>query len=110
MLVGLAQAGDRKAMDALVGRHRKRVEGVIRRFGFDEDEAQDLAQETFIKASAAIRKFNGDAAFTSWLHKIAIRVAIDSRRKRLKSAGPSAWRKIAQQTGWHWIQCWPRKI
>ncbi|HEX3396591.1 MAG TPA: sigma-70 family RNA polymerase sigma factor [Steroidobacteraceae bacterium] len=74
-LVGLAQSGDCRAFDALVSKYRARVAQLIYRFVRNEADAEDLVQDTFLRAYRALPFFRGEAAFYSWLHRIAINVA-----------------------------------
>jgi len=74
-LVERAQAGDRKAFDLLVLKYQQRVLRLVGRFVRDPDQAQDLAQEAFIKAYRALDRFRGDSAFYTWLYRIAVNTA-----------------------------------
>src|SRR5690606_23855532 len=69
------QRGDKAAFDVLVRRHQHRVAGVISRYIADWSEAQDVAQDTFVRAYRAIGNFRGDAQFSTWLHRIAVNTA-----------------------------------
>lgn len=75
LLVERAQKGDLRAFDLLVIKYQHRVLSVIRRFVKDSDEAQDVAQESFIKAYKALEQFRGDSAFYTWLFRIATNTA-----------------------------------
>ncbi len=75
LLVERAQKGDLRAFDLLVIKYQHRVLSVIRRFVSDGDEAQDVAQESFIKAFNALEQFRGDSAFYTWLFRIATNTA-----------------------------------
>ena len=74
-LVKRAQKGDKNAFDALVTKYQYKVVNLVTRFVKDGDEAQDVAQEAFIKAYRGITKFRGDSAFYTWLYRIAINSA-----------------------------------
>lgn len=74
-LVLRVQAGERGAFDALVRRYRQRVMKLSMRYVRNRADAEDAVQETFIKAYWGLRHFRGDAAFYSWLHRIAINSA-----------------------------------
>lgn len=74
-LVERVQAGDRLAFDLLVRKYQHRIVGLIQRFVPDWHEAQDVAQEAFIKAFRALPNFRGDSAFYTWLYKIAVNSA-----------------------------------
>jgi RNA polymerase sigma-70 factor (ECF subfamily) len=85
-LVTRARAGDRQAFDQLVRRHADRLYGVVRRFGLPADAAQEVTQETFLRAWRSIGSFRGDARFSTWLYRIAMNEA--KRRIRRASARP----------------------
>ena len=74
-LVRRVQAGDRRAFDLLVRRHQHKVIGVISRYVQDWAEAQDVAQEAFVRAFRALGNFRGESAFYTWLYKIATNTA-----------------------------------
>lgn len=74
-LVQRVQQGDRRAFDVLVLRYQQRIVKLIMRYVHDPVEAQDVAQEAFIKAYRALPAFRGDSAFYTWLHRIAINTA-----------------------------------
>lgn len=75
VLVKRVQAGERKAFDLLVRRYQHKVLGVISRYVADWSEAQDVAQESFVRAYRAIGNFRGESAFYTWLYKIATNTA-----------------------------------
>jgi len=74
-LVERVQRGDRRAFDLLVLKYQHKILGLIVRFVHDTHEAQDVAQEAFIKAYRALGNFRGDSAFYTWLYRIAINTA-----------------------------------
>lgn len=74
-LVKRVQQGDMRAFDLLVLKYQHRVQALIRRYVRDVDEAQDVAQETFIKAYRALPSFRGESAFYTWLYRIAVNTA-----------------------------------
>ena len=71
-LVERVQGGDKRAFDVLIMKYQQRIVHVITGFVHDPVEAQDVAQEAFIKAYRAIPNFRGDSAFYTWLYRIAI--------------------------------------
>lgn len=77
-LVERVQAGDRASFDVLVLRYQHKVLKLIMRYVRDAAEAQDVAQEAFIKAYRALPGFRGDSAFYTWLYRIAINTAKNS--------------------------------
>jgi RNA polymerase sigma-70 factor, ECF subfamily len=84
-LVERVQAGDRSAFNLLVLKYQHRVLKLIGRFVSDAAEAEDVAQEAFLKAYRALASFRGDSAFYTWLYRIAINTAknalVSSRRR-----------------------------
>ncbi|HWI06331.1 MAG TPA: sigma-70 family RNA polymerase sigma factor [Solirubrobacteraceae bacterium] len=71
-LVKRARAGDRAAFEELVRRHADRVYAVVIRFGAPGGEAEEIVQETFVRAWRAIGRFKGESQFFTWLYRIAI--------------------------------------
>ena len=74
-LVERVQKGDKRAFDLLVIKYQHRVLAVVNRFVRDAAEAQDVAQDAFIKAYRALPNFRGDSAFYTWIYRIAINTA-----------------------------------
>lgn len=85
-LVAAARAGDRAAFGSLVGRHARRVFQVCYRVTGRESLAEDAVQETFIKAWRSLAGFDGRAAFTTWLHRIAVNAALEQLRREHRHA------------------------
>lgn len=81
-LVNQALAGDQKAYASLVARHRGPLYNLLYNMVHNKEEAEDLVQEAFIKAFAALATFNQEFAFSTWLYKIAINTTIDHIRKK----------------------------
>ena len=84
-LVQRVQKGDKAAFDLLVRKYQHRVLKLVGRFVSDAAEAEDVAQEAFLKAYRALPAFRGDSAFYTWLYRIAINTAkntlVSSRRR-----------------------------
>jgi len=80
-LVRAFQAGDKAAFDKLVIKHKDRIFSLCYWFLGDKQEANDSAQETFIKAYQSLRKFRFESAFFTWLY----RIAANTCKNRLKS-------------------------
>ena len=74
-LVKRAQKGDKAAFDTLVTKYHLKVVNLVTRFVKNADDAQDVAQEAFIKAYRGLKNFRGDSAFYTWLYRIAINSA-----------------------------------
>ena len=75
LLVERVQKGDKRAFDLLVLKYQHRIVSLVSRYVSDSAEAQDVAQEAFIKAYRAIGRFRGDSAFYTWLYRIGINTA-----------------------------------
>ena len=87
-LVKQAQAGDTEAFDQLVSRFRTRVFGMIYNMVHNEQDAWDLAQDSFLKAWKSIARFRGQSSFYTWIYRIVMNVTIDwLRKKQVRGAG-----------------------
>jgi RNA polymerase sigma-70 factor, ECF subfamily len=87
-VIARARAGDRDAFRALVEQHSRSVFRVAFRLTWNEQDAEDVVQETFLKAYRELPRFEARAQFGSWLHRIAANCAIDLIRKRPRGAAP----------------------
>jgi RNA polymerase sigma-70 factor, ECF subfamily len=74
--------GDPDAFSELVHRHRDRMWAVALRTLGDQEEAADALQEAFLSAYRAAGRFRGDAAVTTWLHRIVVNACLDRLRRR----------------------------
>jgi RNA polymerase sigma-70 factor (ECF subfamily) len=74
-LVQRVQQGDKKSFDLLVLKYQNRIIKLVSRYVREPGDAQDIAQEAFIKAYRALPDFRGDSAFYTWLYRIAINTA-----------------------------------
>ncbi len=84
-LVQRVLQGDKTAFDLLVIKYQHRIIQLVNRYVKDPMEAQDVAQEAFIKAYRALGNFRGESAFYTWLYRIAINTAknyLVSRERR----------------------------
>ena len=75
-------AGDPRAFAVLVERHSPRVYNVAMRMLGDADEARDATQDAFLTVVRKATQFRGEAAFSTWLHRIAVNACYDILRKR----------------------------
>ncbi|MCW8888624.1 MAG: RNA polymerase sigma factor RpoE [Gammaproteobacteria bacterium] len=74
-LVGRVQSGDKQAFGILVERYQNRILHVLTPFLKNRADAEDVAQDTFVRAYRALANFKGDSAFYTWLYRIAINTA-----------------------------------
>ena len=81
-LVAAAQAGDRDALDRLLRRHYDRVYAVCRRILHHDADASDATQDALIAAVRALKSFDGNAAFGTWMYRIATNTCLDQLRRR----------------------------
>lgn len=75
ILIALIKEGDKKAFDKLVIKYQQRIIQLVSRYVRDASDAQDVAQEAFIKAYKALPGFRGESAFYTWLYRIAVNTA-----------------------------------
>ena len=75
LLVERVQSGDKQAFGLLVAKYQRKLLRLVSRLVRDPNEAEDVAQETFIKAYRALPNFRGDSAFYTWLYRIGINTA-----------------------------------
>ena len=85
-LVRRARAGDREAFGLLAERHQAAVYRVVRGIVGDAAEAEDVAQEVFLKAFGALGRFRGESGFFTWIYRIAVNEALRAARKRRSPA------------------------
>jgi RNA polymerase sigma-70 factor (ECF subfamily) len=85
-LVELARAGNEGAVRALVQRHNRRLFRVARGIVRDDAEAEDIVQETYVRAFTNLTAFRGEARLATWLTRIAINEALGRLRRRRPSA------------------------
>ncbi len=81
-LLAQAQAGAMEAFETLVERHRDRVFGLALRMTRSEADAAEITQETFLAAYQHLADFRGEAAFGSWVHRIAANHSLMRLRHR----------------------------
>lgn len=75
ILVERAKKGDKRAFEVLVRKYQGRVAAVISRIVSNREKVEDLTQDALLKAYRAINNFRGDAAFYTWLYRIAVNTA-----------------------------------
>jgi RNA polymerase sigma factor (sigma-70 family) len=81
-LVRRAKRGDLDAYDDLVRRYQERIYATIYHMTAHHEDANDLAQETFIKAYKALSSFKGDSGFFTWLYRIAVNRTLNHLKQR----------------------------
>ncbi len=82
VLVTRCQQGETAAFDELITRYRSRIYAMIYNMVRNEEDAWDLAQESFVKAWKSIGRFKGQSSFYTWLYRIGMNVTIDWLRKK----------------------------
>jgi len=85
-LVAAAATGDPRAFDELYQRHVDSVWRRLRRLVGPHTDCEDLVQQTFLAVYRALPRFRGDAAFTTFLYRIVVRIASDHLRRARRSA------------------------
>jgi len=81
-LVNRARTGDLNAYDELVRRYQERIYATIYHMTANHEDANDLAQEAFIKAFQALKSFKGGSSFYTWLYRIAVNKTINFLKQR----------------------------
>jgi RNA polymerase sigma-70 factor (ECF subfamily) len=81
-LVEACRRGERGAFDQLVLRHQRDIYRLCYRYVNNHEDADDLAQEVFVKAWRAIPRFRGDSSFSTWLYRIAVNACLTFRAAR----------------------------
>jgi RNA polymerase sigma-70 factor (ECF subfamily) len=84
-----ASRGDRAALEALLELHADRIHALCRRIIPHRDDALDATQEAMIAVVRGIRRFDGRAAFTTWLYRVATNAALDELRRKNRRPVPA---------------------
>jgi RNA polymerase sigma-70 factor (ECF subfamily) len=87
-IIARARAGDESAFTQLVTEHSARVHGALRRFGLNPQEADEVAQEVFLRAWRGLPRFEERSRFSTWLYRIAFNEA--QRRLARRSPAPAS--------------------
>ncbi len=88
-LVSRARQGDAAAFEELYARYRDKVYGLCLSLIGDREDAQDLLQETFVRAYGALPRFRGGSRFGTWVFRIAVNACHDALRKRRRLPDPT---------------------
>lgn len=83
--VALAASGDRRAFERLYRTHLNRVFAVCARMVNDRSHAEELTQDVFVRAWEKLSQFRGEAAFSTWLHRLAVNVVLNARKSEGRS-------------------------
>lgn len=87
-LAASARGGDRGALDELLSRHVDRVHQLCRRILRDPHDALDATQNALIAVALRIDRFDGRAAFSTWLYRVTTNAALDEARRRARRPVP----------------------
>lgn len=88
---------DRDALEVLLRRHETRVYGLAFRLLGNRADALDASQEAFLNVFRKARSFKGEAAFTTWLHRLTVNACHDLGRKRARSPQPTLPKEIVSE-------------
>jgi RNA polymerase sigma-70 factor (ECF subfamily) len=99
VLLRRCRRGDKEAFGILVRQHQERIFNFLLRMTANREEALELAQETFLKAFAAIVHFQERASVSTWLHRIAINTCFSHRRSRKCKAPQLSLQAVASGDG-----------
>jgi len=84
ILIECAMRGDERALDQLFRRYYETMNRFAQKICPDPSDAEDIAQDAFIKLMGSIRTFDRRSAFTSWLYRVVLNKAIDFRRRKAR--------------------------
>ena len=111
--VALARDGDSEAFRTLVERHSRAVYRLAHRMTGTPQDAEDVVQETFLKAYRQLSRFESRANFSTWLHRIAVNCSIDvmrSRPRRETSHDESDLDQLGRHDQLHTTQASPERL
>lgn len=108
--VALAAAGDRRAFERLYRAHVNRVLSICTRMCGSRSRGEELTQDVFVRAWEKLPQFRGDAQFSTWIHRVAVNIALTDRknearnRKRMvedeSNEGETPLQKASVTPGW----------
>ena len=88
-VIARVRGGDREAFRELVERYSEMVFRLAYRFAGNQDDADDIVQEAFLRAYRGLEKFEGSASFSTWLYRIATNCALDMLDRRKSQPQPA---------------------
>ena len=100
-IVETCLAGNREAFGILVERHQRRIYQLCYRFAGTHEDASDLAQDVFVRAFRGLGGFKGQAAFTTWLYRIAVNVCLNQKASRTADTVRIDGREIVSDSADH---------
>lgn len=110
-LVARVRAGSPDAYADLVRNNQQQVFSILHRYERDSHLVEDLAQETFLKAWRALDSYNGSAPFQHWLSRIAVHVALDHIRRRVRLSGTISFPELGEDSvAWLRDELPPREL
>ncbi len=92
--IAASRSGDREAFDRLVARYQRDVYRLCYRYVNNHQDADDMAQEVFLKAYRALARFRGDSSFRTWIYRIGINTCLNFRAAR-KAVAEEATERLA---------------
>jgi RNA polymerase sigma-70 factor (ECF subfamily) len=98
-LIDAAQAGDRRALDALLRRHQDRIYAVCRRLAGNDADALDATQEALIAVVRGLPRFDHRSAFSTWVYRVATNACLDELRRRSRRPLTGLDTEVAEATG-----------
>jgi len=99
LLVQQILSGDKEAYAVLVQRYQRKVRGYCQSMLGDPVQADEAAQDSFVKAYQSLSKFRGDSAFSTWLYRITTNHCLDMLRRRKRRPTVSWDALMEQETG-----------
>ena len=99
VLVDFARQGEEAAMRVIIQRHNRRLYRTARAILRDDSEAEDVVQEVYLRAFAALDGFRGEASLSTWLTRIALNEALGRLRRRRPTSGLEAVDAAAGRNG-----------
>ncbi|WP_195210416.1 RNA polymerase sigma factor [Actinomarinicola tropica] len=94
-LIHAAQAGDRRALDALLRRHQDRIYAVCRRLAGNDADALDATQDALIAIVRGLPRFDHRSAFSTWAYRVATNACLDELRRRSRRPVPGGDEELA---------------